>query len=156
MEQAESSSVYLLAADAVLLLHVLFVAFVIGGLALILAGKARRWLWIRNPWFRLAHLLAIAVVVVQSWFGAICPLTTIEMTLRSRAGDSSYPGSFVAHWLETLLYYQRAGMGFCGLLHALRNRRRRKLGLGPPAPFQAYAVNGASHELPQSRPSRHR
>ena len=106
VEQVESSSVYLLAADAVLLLHVLFVAFVIGGLALILAGKARGWFWVRNPWFRLAHLLAIAVVVVQSWFGAICPLTTIEMMLRARAGDSTYPGSFVAHWLETLLYYR--------------------------------------------------
>lgn len=106
VEQAESSSVHLLAADAVLMLHVLFVAFVIGGLALILAGKARRWLWVRNPWFRLAHFLAITVVVVQSWFGAICPLTTIEMMLRSRAGDSTYPGSFVAHWLESLLYFR--------------------------------------------------
>lgn len=106
MAQAESTPVYLLAADAVLLLHVLFVAFVIVGLVLILAGKAFRWSWVRNPWFRLAHLLAIGVVVVQSWFGAICPLTTIEMTLRSRAGDTVYPGSFVAHWLEAILYYR--------------------------------------------------
>ena len=118
VEQAESSSVYLLAADAVLLLHVLFVAFVIGGLALILAGKAWRWLWVRNPWFRLAHLIAITVVVVQSWFGAICPLTTIEMTLRSRAGDSTYPGSFVAHWLESLLYY-RAPAWFFAVCYTL-------------------------------------
>ena len=106
MTQAESSVAYLLVADAVLLLHVLFVAFVIAGLALILAGKAFRWSWVRNPWFRLAHLLAIVVVVVQSWFGAICPLTTLEMMLRSRAGDTVYPGSFVAHWLEAILYYR--------------------------------------------------
>ncbi|MDE0362415.1 MAG: DUF2784 domain-containing protein, partial [Rhodospirillaceae bacterium] len=72
----------------------------------ILAGKAFRWAWVRNPWFRLAHLLAIGVVVVQSWFGAICPLTTLEMTLRARAGDTVYPGSFVAHWLEAILYYR--------------------------------------------------
>ena len=106
MAQAESTLVYLLAADVVLLLHVLFVAFVIFGLVLILAGKAFSWAWVRNPWFRLAHLLAIGVVVVQSWFGAICPLTTIEMTLRSRAEDTVYPGSFVAYWLEALLYYR--------------------------------------------------
>ena len=106
MAQAESTLVYLLAADAVLLLHVLFVAFVIVGLVLILAGKACRWAWVRNPWFRLAHLLAIGVVVVQSWFGAICPLTTLEMTFRYRAGDTVYPGSFVAHWLEAILYYR--------------------------------------------------
>ncbi len=112
MERAESSLAWLLAADAVLLLHALFVAFVIGGLAFILAGKARRWSWVRNPWFRSAHLLAIGVVVVQSWFGAICPLTTIEMTLRARAGDSTYAGSFVAHWLESLLYYRAPAWAF--------------------------------------------
>lgn len=54
MAQAESTLVYLLVADAVLLLHVLFVAFVIVGLALILAGKACRWAWY-NPLFYLAH-----------------------------------------------------------------------------------------------------
>ena len=106
MAQAESSAVYLFAADAVLLLHVLFVAFVIVGLVLIFAGKACNWTWVRNPWFRLAHLLGIVVVVIQSWFGAICPLTTLEMVLRARAGDAVYPGSFVAHWLEAVLYYR--------------------------------------------------
>ena len=103
---APSSLIFRLAADAVLLLHVLFVAFVVIGLVLIFAGKAFRWTWVRNPWFRVAHLLAIVVVVVQSWLGAICPLTTFEMMLRSRAGDTVYPGSFVAHWMEAILYYQ--------------------------------------------------
>ena len=37
---------------------------------------------------------------------AICPLTTVEMALRARAGDATYTGSFIAHWLESLLYYQ--------------------------------------------------
>jgi hypothetical protein len=102
----ESSTLFLLAADALLLLHVLFVAFVVIGLLLIFAGKARRWPWVRNRWFRVLHLLAISVVVIQSWFGMICPLTTLEMAFRSRAGDSQYVGSFMVHWLETILYYQ--------------------------------------------------
>lgn len=102
----ESSTLYLLAADALLLLHVLFVAFVVIGLLLVFMGKALHWRWVRNPWFRLIHLLAIAVVVFQSWIGIICPLTTLEMALRSRAGDAHYTGSFIAHWLETLLYYE--------------------------------------------------
>ena len=102
----DSSTIFLLAADAVLFLHVLFVAFIVIGLLLIFAGKAYDWLWVRNPWFRLTHLAAVAVVVVQSWFGVICPLTSVEMALRSRAGDSVYPGSFISHWLENLLYYQ--------------------------------------------------
>ena len=112
MAQAESSLFFLLAADAVLLLHVIFVAFVVIGLVLVFAGKALQWSWVRNPWFRLAHLLAIVVVVVQSWFGAICPLTTLEMTFRSRAGDAVYTGSFVAHWLEAILYYRAPPWAF--------------------------------------------
>jgi hypothetical protein len=95
-----------MAADAILLLHVLFVAFVVFGLALIFTGRSLGWNWVRNPWFRLIHLIAIAVVVFQSWLRVICPLTTLEMEFRSRAGDGVYPGSFIAHWLETILYYQ--------------------------------------------------
>lgn len=102
----KSGAFLLFAADLVLLTHVLFVVFVVFGLLLIFAGKARGWSWVRNPWFRVAHLAAIGVVVVQSWLGAVCPLTTLEMTLRQKAGDAVYPGSFVAHWLETILYYR--------------------------------------------------
>lgn len=93
-----------LLADAVLALHVLVVLFVVFGLLLILVGR-RRWRWVRNPWFRLAHLLAIVVVVLQAWLGRICPLTTLEMALRERAGDAVYSGSFIAHWMQALLYY---------------------------------------------------
>ena len=102
----DTSTIFLLAADAILLLHVLFVAFVVIGLLLIFLGKARGWSWVRNPWFRSAHVAAIGVVILQSWLGVICPLTTSEMALRSRAGDAVYSGSFISHWLETILYYQ--------------------------------------------------
>ena len=97
---------YLLAADALLLLHVLFVVFVIAGLVLVLAGGMSGWSWVRNPWFRLAHLFAIGVVVLQSWLGVICPLTIWEMGFRARAGDAVYSGSFITHWLQELLYIQ--------------------------------------------------
>ncbi len=102
----DSPTIFLLAADIILLLHVLFVAFVLIGLLLILVGKVRAWSWVRNPWFRLIHLAAISVVMVQSWLGLICPLTTLEMALRSQAGDTIYSGSFLSHWLESILYYQ--------------------------------------------------
>ena len=102
----DSSTIFLLAADVILLLHVLFVVFVVFGLLLIFVGKVRVWRWIRNPWFRLMHLVAISVVVVQSWLGVVCPLTTFEMALRSRAADTVYSGSFVAYWFEKLLYFQ--------------------------------------------------
>ena len=97
---------YLLAADAVLLLHVLFVAFVVVGQLLILAGGLLSWDWVRNWWFRVIHLGAIGVVVLQAWLGVICPLTRLEMYLRDKADDTTYAGSFVSHWLEAILYYR--------------------------------------------------
>lgn len=102
----ESELLFLLASDVLLFGHVLFVAFVVFGLALILVGGLLKWAWVRNPWFRVAHLAAIGVVVSQSWAGLICPLTTWEMALRERAGAATYSGSFIAHWLESILYFQ--------------------------------------------------
>jgi hypothetical protein len=94
-----------LLADAVLALHVGIVLFVVGGLAAIIAGNLRRWRWANAPWFRLLHLAAIGIVVVETWFGMVCPLTTLEMHLRAQSGGSTYAGSFIGHWLQRLLYY---------------------------------------------------
>ena len=102
----ENTFFFTLAADAVLLLHVLLVIFIVFGLALIFFGSFLNWQWVRNPWFRLLHLLAICTVVALSWLNFICPLTSIEMTLRARAGEITYTGSFISHWLEAILYYQ--------------------------------------------------
>lgn len=96
----------LVLADAVLLLHVLFVAFVVGALLLVLIGGWRGWRWVRNPWFRIAHMLAIGFVVAQTWLDQVCPLTRLEMDLRASAGDVVYAGSFIGHWLQALLYYR--------------------------------------------------
>lgn len=99
-------ALYRLLADLILLLHVGFVIFVVVGLVLIFIGGWRNWSWVRRPLFRIAHLSAIGVVVAQAWMGQECPLTTLEMWLRGLAGDATYPGSFIAYWLEALLYYQ--------------------------------------------------
>ncbi|MCK5326302.1 MAG: DUF2784 domain-containing protein [Woeseiaceae bacterium] len=96
----------MLAADAVLLLHASFVLFVISGLVLVLVGKGLNWSWIRNWWFRVSHLAAIGIVVAQAWLGVICPLTTLEMWLRRQSGDAIYAGTFISHWLESILYYR--------------------------------------------------
>jgi hypothetical protein len=97
---------YLFAADALLLLHVLFVAFVVLGLLAVYAGAALDWGWVRNPVFRSVHLLAIIAVAAQAWLGVICPLTGFEMALRAKAGEAVYSGSFISHWLQQLLYYE--------------------------------------------------
>lgn len=92
-------------ADAVLLLHFALVLFVVGALLLILLGNARRWQWVNAGRFRLAHLVAIGIVAAQAWLGVVCPLTTLEMWLRQRAGQSVYDGSFVQHWVDRWLYF---------------------------------------------------
>jgi hypothetical protein len=93
-------------ANATLVLHVCIAAFVVVGLLLIIVGNFARWRWVNNLWFRLAHVLAIAVVVAEAWFGVACPLTLVEMSLRARAGAATYGGGFIEHWLGRLLYYE--------------------------------------------------
>lgn len=97
---------YQLLADVVLSLHVAIVAFVVGGLVLVVAGNLRAWRWVNALWFRLAHLAAIAVVVAEAWFGAVCPLTSLEMWLRAKARASTYAGSFIEYWFQRILYYE--------------------------------------------------
>ncbi len=98
-------SFYQLLANGVLALHLAVVLFVVGGLLLVVAGNGRRWQWVNALWFRLAHLAAIVFVVLQAWLGQVCPLTTLEMALRARAGASTYGGGFIEHWMQRLLYH---------------------------------------------------
>lgn len=85
---------YRIAADAVLLLHVMFVLFVVFGGLLALVFRWGMWL----------HLPAAAWGIGIELVGGICPLTTVENALRRAAGESGYPGSFVEHYIVPLLY----------------------------------------------------
>jgi hypothetical protein len=87
-------------ADAVLVVHALFVLFVVGGFALILAG-ARHWSWVRNRIFRIALLAAIFFVTAEALLGLTCPLTLWEDTLRGGGSERS----FIGRWVGRLLYY---------------------------------------------------
>lgn len=113
---------YQLLADAVLTLHVGVVAFVVGGLLLVLVGNLGNWRWVNALWFRLAHLFAIAFVIAEVWLDITCPLTTLEMWLRTKAHATTYSGSFIEHWAQRVLYYEAPswvfvfGYSFFGLL----------------------------------------
>lgn len=126
---------WLLLADAVLLLHVLFVAFVVLGLLLVLIGGWRHWRWVRNPWLRITHLAAIVFVVGQTWLGMTCPLTTLELALRARAGVPTYAGSFIGHWLQVLLYYRAPNWVFAVVYSAFALAVVWSLIKLPPSPF---------------------
>ena len=94
-----------LLADAILLLHVAIVLFVVGGQALILMGGWRRWDWVRSLRLRGAHAALVVFIAVQAWLGQLCPLTTLESWLRVRAGEPGYTRSFIEHWLQALLFW---------------------------------------------------
>ncbi len=97
--------IYRLLADAVVVAHAGFVAFVVFGLVAILLGAVLNWGWTGNFRFRVAHLAAIGIVVAQALCGVICPLTILENWLRRGAGEVAYPGSFIAYWAHRLLFY---------------------------------------------------
>jgi hypothetical protein len=99
------SAPFQLLANGVLILHFVIASFIVGGLVLIALGNARQWRWVNAAWFRVAHLLAIGVVVAEAWSGVFCPLTKLEMWLRAQAGAATYHGGFLEHWLQRLLYY---------------------------------------------------
>ena len=101
-----TAGLYSVLADMILVIHFAFVVFVVFGFVLILLGLLARWPWVHNRKFRIAHLVAIGIVVLQAWFGQLCPLTVWENDLRRLAGQSGYTETFVEHWLHKVLFYQ--------------------------------------------------
>ena len=104
-----------LIADAVLLLHAGYVLFVVLGLPVILIGALCRWSWIRNFWFRLAHLLCMVVVGLEAVVGMTCPLTVLERHFRTLAGQDVYEREFLAYWADRLLYVEWPSWAFDAL-----------------------------------------
>lgn len=83
-------------ADLVVLIHALFVVFVVlGGL---LALYRRCFLWLHPP----AAIWGF-LIEVRGW---ICPLTYLENHLRRLAGQAGYSGGFVEHYVIPVLYPQ--------------------------------------------------
>ncbi len=92
-------------ADAIVVLHAAFVAYVVLGMAAIVVGVVLRRAWVRNAWFRVSHLAAIGVVVLETVAGVACPLTTWEHALRVRGGQTAYTGDFVGYWAHRLIFF---------------------------------------------------
>lgn len=97
---------YATLADLLVVVHAAFVAFVVFGLVLIWVGLCFGWRWTRNPWFRIAHLIAIGIVAVEAIFGIECPVTVWERQLREAAGQPVSEASFVGRLLNNLLFYE--------------------------------------------------
>jgi len=81
-------------ADAVLVLHLAFIAFVVLGGCLVLRVPALAWL----------HLPAVAWGAATEFLQLICPLTPLENHLRTLGGEAGYSGGFIAHYLTAWIY----------------------------------------------------
>lgn len=81
-------------ADLLVVFHLAFVAFVVGGGFLLVR-------WPRLVWLHLPAAMWGAGIELS---GGICPLTPLENALRAGAGEAGYAGSFVEHYLLPVLY----------------------------------------------------
>jgi len=83
-----------IAADLLVILHLLFIIFVLLGGLLV-----ARWHWIA-----LLHIPAAAWGALIEYQGWICPLTPMEQQLRKAAGEAGYEGGFVEHYILPIIY----------------------------------------------------
>ena len=81
-------------ADAVMVAHALFIAWVVVGVVAV-------WRW---PWLAVLHLPALAWALWIEVSGGLCPLTPLENSLRRSAGESGYSGGFIEHYLGGIIY----------------------------------------------------
>ena len=82
-------------ADMVMLLHLGFILLVTTGGLLALF------------WHRIAfvHLPAVFwALYIELKPGTYCPLTPLEQTLRQRAGEPSFAGGFIDHYIAPIIY----------------------------------------------------
>ncbi len=93
-KRGEADLVYRLLADAVVVSHFAFVAFVILGGLLVLR-------WPRVAWIHLPAAVWGGAIELAGW---VCPLTPLEVRLRVLGGQAGYEGGFVEHYLIPILY----------------------------------------------------
>ena len=87
-------SVYAVLATATLLLHALFVLWVVAGALLTKGRPAMSWI----------HIGSLLWGIFTELMPGICPLTTLENWLESQAGVQPYQGGFLLHYLDALVY----------------------------------------------------
>lgn len=89
--------VYKIAADFVVVIHLIWILFLVFGA---LVGRYIAWV----KWLHIGGLAFSLFLQVFSWY---CPLTHMEVWLRARHDPTlTYIGSFIAHYAERLVYLE--------------------------------------------------
>ena len=123
-------------ADAVLVVHFMFVLFVVGGFFAIWLGSAAGWRWVRNRRFRFLHLAAIVFVAAEALLGVMCPLTVWEDALRGRNSEIG----LIARWIRGVMFYELPLWVFTAVYVAFALLVALTFRLVPPAPRERKAL----------------
>jgi len=91
--------------NLVIVVHLAYFVFVVGGFFCILIGARLGWKWIRNPWFRIAHLLSVFIVLVEDRLAVNCTLNVLESSLRSPGGEAAQAPAEPISVLDQLLHH---------------------------------------------------
>jgi Protein of Unknown function (DUF2784) len=139
---------YRTSADLVVMIHLLFICFIVGGVFL-------TWRW---PWIIWVHIPAVVYGALIEFAGFSCPLTVLENDLRVRAGEAGYSGGFIEHYVVRVIYppgltrEMQIGLGLLVLLVALLGywsflrrdgvRRARRKTSPPGVRSQSRSIHG--------------
>ncbi|NBR05407.1 MAG: DUF2784 domain-containing protein [Planctomycetes bacterium] len=96
---------YSFLADALVIFHLAFVAFVVLGQLAILVGIIFKKIWARAFVFRSIHLLCIGIVAIEGMLDVECPLTVWERNLRTEAGQDISEAPFIPQLANRILFY---------------------------------------------------
>lgn len=96
---------YSFLADALVILHLAFVAFVVLGQLAILVGVVFKKKWARAFIFRTIHLVCIGIVATEGMLDIECPLTVWERNLRMEAGQDVSEAPFIPQLANRILFY---------------------------------------------------
>ena len=126
---------YLIAADLVLVVHLLFIGFVVGGSFL-------AWRW---PWIIWVQVPAMVYGALIELVGFNCPLTAVQNYLAAPGGQGGYRGGFISHYLIQVIYPPGLTRGIqVGLRAFRRGHRGDRLHRIPAKNGQAWALR-ATH-----------
>jgi hypothetical protein len=94
--------------------HLAYFAGVVIAFACIVFGPTQ-WTWTRNIWFRLAHIAAVGIVLVENTFGFACLLNAAEWQLRTSTTGAPEATTGVGSILDGLLFHVISGRVLNGL-----------------------------------------
>jgi hypothetical protein len=138
-------------AEAILAAHVAIILFNLFGLIAVPLGAVCGWRFVRVRWWRLLHLVLLAVVAAQAVFGHACILTIWQAAL---AGATGRPTPLIMGWVNRMIYWPLPLWVFAAFYLLVFGYALALLWLVPPAaPHLGSLPTSGARELGPASPS---